>query len=714
MYYHGGCLQGTGNIYAGVAENQKGMMFMKSYKMEDIRNVAVLGHGKCGKTSLVEAMLFNSGAIDRLGKSAEGTTVTDYDPEEIKRKFSVSTAIAPVEWKDMKYNIIDTPGFFDFVGGVKEGIRAADSALVVLSGRSGVSVGTEHVFKYAKQRGVPIMFFVNKIDDDRGDYKRTLEEMKAVFGKSVTPFVYPIREDGEFKGFVDIVDMTARRYEGLDRVDIPVPEGMAEIVAPLREMIMEAVAETDEELMVKYFSGEEFTFDEIKKAIRKGVKDGSIYPVYCGSGLTNIGVRSLADGIGKYLPAPSEIEEVAYTASSGEPVEVVQTETETTSAIVFKTIADPYVGKLSMFRVYSGEIKADSTLYNPNRGCTEKIGKLYLLCGKKQIDTSIVKAGDIGVVAKLENTKTGDTLCAEGKDIILTGIEFPAPVLSMAVKPAAKGDEEKIISGLTKLAEEDPTFAVTSNSETKQNLVNGQGEQHIDVIISRLKSKYGVDVILEEPVVPYRETIRKKVKAEGKHKKQSGGHGQYGHVWIEFEPGISEEMIFEENVFGGSVPKNYFPAIEKGLRDSCANGVLAGYPVVNLKATLLDGSYHPVDSSEMAFKTAASLAYKAGLAQADPVILEPVGYLKAYIPEDIMGDIIGDINKRRGRIMGMGESNKEGLNMVEAEVPMSEMFKYATDLRSMSRGRGIFTFEFVRYEEAPKNVADKIIENSKN
>lgn len=686
---------------------------MKNYAMEAIRNVVVMGHGKCGKTTLVEAMLYNAGATDRFGKVADGTTTTDYDQEEIKRQFSISTAIAPVEWKDMKYNILDTPGFFDFVGGVKEGLRAADSALVVMSGRSGVSVGTEQVFKFAKQKGVPIMFFVNKIDDDRANYEKTLEQMKEVFGKGVTPFVYPIREDGEFKGFVDVIDMTARRYEGQDRVDIPVPEGMADIVAPLREMIMEAVAETDEELMVKYFNGEEFTFDEIKKAIRKGVKEGSIYPVYCGSGQTNIGVRSLLDSIGKYLPAPSEIEEIAHSAASGEPFEVVQSETETASAIVFKTIADPYVGKLSLFRVYSGEVKADSTLFNPNKNASEKIGKLFVLQGKKQVEQSVIKAGDIGAVAKLDKTKTGDTLCATGKDIILTGIDFPAPVLSMAVKPKAKGDEEKIVSGLMKLVEEDPTFSLTSNSETKQTLINGQGEQHIDVLVSKLSAKYGVNVCLEEPIVPYRETIRGKAKVEGKHKKQSGGHGQYGHVWIEFEPSISEEMVFEEKVFGGSVPKNYFPAVEKGLRDCCEKGVLAGYPVVNLKATLLDGSYHPVDSSEMAFKTAAALAYKAGLAQANPVLLEPIGYLKVYIPESIMGDIIGDINKRRGQIMGMGESDREGLNMVEAEVPMSEMHKYATDLRSMSQGRGSFTFEFQKYETAPANIAEKVIEASK-
>ena len=689
-------------------------MEINGYKMEDIRNIAVMGHGKCGKTTLTEAMLFNSGAVDRMGTVADGTTVCDYDLEEIKRQLSISAAIAPMDWKGTKLNIIDTPGYFDFVGEVKEGLRAADSALIALSGRSGVSVGTEQVFKFARTKGVPIMFFVNKIDDMRADFKRTLEEMKEKFGKSITPFVYPIREGEEFRGFVDIVDMTARRYEGTERVDIPVPDGMAEIVAPLRDMIMEAVAETDDALMNKYFNGEEFTFDEIKKAIRKGVKDGSIYPVYCGAGQANIGIRSLMDGMAKYLPAPSEIAEIARDASTGEPVEVVQEVSDSAAAIVFKTIADPYVGKMSAFRVYSGEIKADSSIFNPNKGVSERIGKLYMLRGKKQLEVKCVRAGDIGVVAKLDKTGTGDTLCAENKNMILTGIEFPQPVLSMAVEAAKKGEEEKIIAGLARLCEEDPTFSVTNNAETKQTLINGQGEQHIDIISGRLKAKYGVEMKLSEPIVPYRETIRAKVKAEGKHKKQSGGHGQYGHVFIEFEPCVSEEMIFEEKVFGGSVPKNYFPAVEKGLREACRSGVLAGYPVVNLKATLTDGSYHPVDSSEMAFKTAASLAFKEGVANAKPVLLEPVGHLKVYVPESVMGDVIGDINKRRGQIMGMGESDREGLNLVEAEVPMAEMFKYATDLRSMSQGRGSFDFEFERYQEAPASVAAKVIEAKKS
>jgi len=685
---------------------------MNSYKMENIRNVAVMGHGKCGKSSIIEAMLFNSGAINRIGKNADGTLTSDFDIEETKRQMSISTSIAPIEWKDNKLNMLDTPGYFDFVGEVKEGVRAADSALIVLSGRSGVSVGTEQTFKFAKQKGVPTVFFVNKIDDPRGNYERTLEEMKEKFGKAITPFVYPIREGEEFKGFVDIVDMTARRYEGEYRIEIPVPEGMAETIAPLRDMIMEAIAETDDALMNKYFNGEEFTFDEIKQAIRKGVKDGSIYPVYCGSGANNIGVRSLMDGIAKYLPAPNEITEVAYDAKTGEPLEVVQEVTDTTSAIVFKTVADPYVGKMSFFRVYSGSVKADSVLYNANKAVKERIGKIYFLCGKNQIETKVIEAGDIGVVTKLDNTSTGDTLCEENKNIILSGIEFPAPTLTMAVEAIKKGDEEKIVSGFNKLMEEDLTFNISSNQETKETLINGQGEQHIDVLVNKLKAKYGVDVKLVVPTVPYRETIRSKVKVEGKHKKQSGGHGQYGHVWIEFEPGVTEEMTFEEQVFGGSVPKNYFPAVEKGLRDACEHGVLAGYPVVNLKATLLDGSYHPVDSSEMAFKTAAQLAYREGLKQANPVILEPIGYLRTYVPESIMGDIIGDINKRRGHIMGMGESEKENLNLVEAEVPMSEMFKYSTDLRSMSQGRGSFEFEFVRYDPAPQNVAEKVIANA--
>ena len=677
--------------------------------MQNTRNIVLMGHGKCGKTAMVEAMLYNAGQIKRLGLVADGTTVSDYDSEEFKRQCSINTTIESFKWKEYKYNIIDTPGYFDYAGDVKAGVRAADSAVIVVSGRTGVGVGTKHVYEYAKTKDIPIMFFVNKIDDKHSSYEKTLEDLKETFGKSITPFVYPIQDEDGFKGYVDIIDMTARRYEGTERIDIPVPDGMEETVAPLREMIMEAIAGTDEELMVKYFNEEPFTFDEIKKAIRTGVKDGSIYPVYCGSGEQNIGIRSLMDSIGKYLPSPDEITETARKADTAEPIELVQSPDETTAAVVFKTIADPFVGRMSIFRVYSGEVKSDSSYYNPNKGESERIGKLYSLCGKKQTEVKSVKAGDIGCVTKLEHTKTGDTLCDKNKNIILTGIEFPTPSLSMGIRPENKGDEEKVVGSLAKLMDEDPTFSVTNNVETKQTLINGQGEQHIDVIVSKLKNKYGVNVVLEEPITPYRETITKTAVVEGKHKKQSGGHGQYGHVKIEFTPGLTEELMFEEKVFGGSVPRNYFPAVEKGLRESADYGVLAGYPVVNLKATLLDGSYHPVDSSEMAFKTAAAIAYKEGMKQAGPVILEPIGWLKSYVPEKIMGDVIGDINKRRGRIMGMGESDKPGLNLVEAEVPVSEMHKYATDLRAMSGGSGSFTFEFVRYERAPMEIANKII-----
>ena len=681
---------------------------MKTYSMDAIRNIAVMGHGKCGKTTLTEAMLFNAKMTDRMGKVADGNTVTDYDGEEIKRQFSISTALATVEWKDMKYNMIDTPGFFDFVGDVKEGIRAADSALIALSGRSGVSVGTENVFRYAKQRGVPIMFFVNKIDDDRADYQKTLEEMKEKFGKSVTPFVYPIREGDEFKGFVDIVDMTARRYEGQDRVDIPVPDGMAEIVAPLREMIMEAVAETDEALMVKYFNGEEFTFDEIKQAIRKGVKDGVIYPVYCGSGQDNIGVRSLMDGMGKYLPAPSEIEEIARVADTGEPVELVQSETETTAAVVFKTIADPYVGKMSLFRVYSGEVKGDSTLYNPNKDVNEKIGKVFNLCGKKQLDAKSIKAGDIGAVAKLESTKTGDTLCDPAHPIILESMEFPEPVIDIAIEPKDKANSEKMGIALAKLAEEDPTFKTWTDQESGQTIIAGMGELHLDIIVDRLKREFKVECSVGKPQVSYKETIRNKVKVQGKFIRQSGGRGQYGDVWLEMEPLEAGKGIeFESKIVGGVVPKEYIKPIEEGVREAAQSGVLAGYPVIDFKATLVDGSYHEVDSSEMAFKIAGSMAFKEGCKQAKSVILEPIMKVEVTVPEEYMGDVIGDINSRRGRLEGMEAI--QGNQVIRCFIPLSEMFGYATDLRSKTQGRGTYSMEPSHYEEVPKSVFDNIV-----
>ncbi len=685
---------------------------MKQYPISKLRNICLMSHGGAGKTTLAEAMLYNTGVLDRFGKVTDGTTTTDYDPEEIKRKTSINTALAPCEWNGDKFNIIDTPGYFDFVGGVMEGIRVADAAVILVSGKSGVSVGTEKTWKYATERKLPRIVFINKMDEDNANFYVALDQLREKFGKTIAPFQVPIKENEHFIGFVNVVDMQARKFDGTKVVDIPIPEGLEEKIAPVREMIIESVAESSEELMEKYFEGEEFTVEEIHHALRVGVEEGTIVPVLCGSALTNTGVQVLMDAVVEYFPSPDEMGNIVGTKpGTEEMIERKPASDASLSALVFKTIADPYVGKLSLFRVFSGTLKADSMVYNPTTETNEKIGHLYMLRGKKQIEVDKISAGDIGAVTKLSNTNTGDTLCEQSEPIVLEGVDFPEPAISLAIVPKAKGDEEKVGAGLHKLVEEDPTLKVEHNVETHQQLISGIGEQHLDIVISKLKSKFDVSVDLIEPKVPYRETIKKKVKVEGKHKKQSGGHGQFGHVWIEFEPGETEDLDFEEKIFGGSVPKNYIPAVEKGLRDSMKKGVLAKYPVVNLKATLVDGSYHPVDSSEMAFKVAASQAYKKGLEQAKPVILEPVAHVEVIVPDDYMGDIIGDLNKRRGRISGMNPQ-AGGLQQVVAEVPMAEMCKYATDLRSMTQGRGSFISKLARYEEVPANVSQKIIEES--
>ncbi len=686
---------------------------MNKYTVEKIRNVVLLGHGGSGKTSFAEAMAFNAGAVDRLGKTSDGTTISDYDPEETRRSISINTSLIPCEWNDTKINVIDTPGFFDFVGEVKEGIRVAGAAIIVVSGRSGVSVGAEKAWEYTRESHIPAAFFVNKMDDENANFDRTMGELDQTFGKSVAPFQVPIREDGKFIGYVDVVKMIPYRFEGLKRIQMDaIPESCKETLEKARHLLMEAVAETSEALMEKYFEGEEFTVEEIRTAIKDGFKQEAIVPVFCGSATTNMGIMKVMDAIADYFPTPLTLNPVVAKDKAGEDVVVKPDPQGPLAALVFKTIADQFVGKISIFRVYSGTLKAESTVYNPATGAQEKIGKLYVLRGKKQIEVDSITAGDIGAVTKLASTQTGQTLCSPSEPLTLEGIDFPVPNLSLAIVPKAKGDEEKIGAGLHKLEEEDPCFKVTNNTETRQQVISGIGEQHLDVIVSKLKTKFGVAVDLIEPKVPYRETLRKKVKVQGRHKKQSGGHGQFGDVWIEFEPGDTEDLIFETNIFGGAVPKNFFPAVEKGLRECIQKGVLAGYPVVNLKATLVDGSYHPVDSSEMAFKVAASLAFKEGLNQAGPVLLEPYGKLVVTVPEGYMGDIVGDANKRRGRILGMDHIGK-GLGKVEAEVPMSEMHKYATDLRSMTQGRGSFTLDFERYEEAPQNVAQVVIDKAK-
>lgn len=673
---------------------------MKDYHASELRNVALIGHGGEGKTTVAEAMLYLGKVTDRLGKVTEGNTVSDYDPEEIKRKISLNTSLLPIEWRDCKLNIVDTPGYFDFVGEMLEGLRAVDSALIVVSAVSGMAVGTEKAWDYATQYGLAKMIFVNQMDRENANFAKVVEQLKGKYGTSIVPLQLAIMEGDAFKGFVDLIELKAYSVDNNGKTEaMSIPAAMNDSVAQAREVVVEAAAESDEELMEKFFDGQELTADEIKRGIRAGVLDGSIVPVLCGSGFTVAGISQLMDVIVEYMPSAQD-----RGADENKPF----------AAVVFKTVADPFVGKLSLFRVESGRLTPDITVYNANQDKSEKVGQIYIMRGKKQIPVETVNAGDIGAIAKLQYTVTGDTLCDPSQPVKLKGIDFPQPVISKAVEPKSKGDEDKISMGLHRLSEEDPTFKVEKNVETGDMLISGIGELHLEVITQKLHSKFGTDVTLKDPKVPYRETIRKSAKAEGKHKKQTGGHGQYGHVWIEFEPitDSSETFIFEDRIVGGVVPRQYIPAVEKGLRECLEHGVLAGYPVIGVKAILYDGSYHPVDSSEMAFKVAASLAYKKGLAEADPVLLEPVMHVEVVVPEEYMGDIMGDMNRRRGRILGMNPLSG-GLQQIVAEVPLAEMFKYATDLRSMTQARGNFTMQFERYEEVPANIAAKVIEQAK-
>lgn len=685
---------------------------MRQYLAGRIRNIALTGHSGSGKTSLTEALLFKAGATDRLGKVADGNTVSDYDPEEIKRQVSVSTSIAPFAWGSTKINLIDTPGLFDFAGETVQGVRAAESLLICVSGKSGVDVGTEKAYKMAKDASKATMFFVSKLDADHADFYKVFEELKATFGPTVCPIVVPYVEDREVKSYINLIDMKAYTYdEKGEPHEVEMPD-FGHRLDGLTAAVSEAVAETDEALFEKYFSGEQFTRDEIIRGVHTGVTNGSISPVLCGCTTNLQAIDMLLDGIVDLLPSPWEKGGEVAVDADGEPVEVVCTDEAPLAAYVFKTIADPFIGKLSYIKVISGKLSADMTPINSRTGQPERLGKIIYVRGKKQEDTAYITAGDIGAVTKLAATETGDALCDPKKVLNFDPINFPKPCLQMAIKTEAKGDESKIASGLQRLMEEDPTIAYENNAETHQQLVSGLGEQHLDVLVSKLKNKFGVSVSLEVPRVAYRETIRKKVKVQGKHKKQSGGHGQFGDVWIEFEPTVGDGLVFEEKVFGGAVPKSFFPAVEKGLQDCVKHGVLAGYPVVGLKATLVDGSYHPVDSSEMSFKMAASIAYKNGMPEASPILLEPIGNLKVYVPDSNTGDIIGDLNKRRGRVLGMNPS-ADGLQEIEADVPMSEMSDFATAIRSMTQGRGYFTFDFARYEQLPSNLEAKVIEEAK-
>ena len=680
---------------------------MKTYTSNNIRNIAVVGHGGKGKTTLCEAMLYVAGATDRLGKVAEGNTVLDFDAEERRRKSSVSSAMAAIEWDNTKLNIIDAPGLFDFEGGVAEAVRAAEAVLIVTSAGSGVDVGTEKAFNEAEKKGIAKFFAITKTDSDHRNFYKTFEALKEVYGNKLCPTIIPYMEGNITKCYVNLMTGMAFEYDAdgnAKKVDVPNDP----VIEEMTSAFMEAVATTDEALMDKFFEGEKFTQEEILKGLCLGIFDGSIYPVYAVSGLTAAGVDQLLYGLAWSVPGAFGYAGETATTEDGEEVILPCDDKGPLAAICFKTVADPFVGKMSFFKVVSGKLTSETQAYNFRTEAIEKMGKIVTVKGGKQEDAKEIIAGDIGVVTKLQSVKTGDTLCDPKNKLKLKGVDFPKPCLSMAVVVSKKGEEEKVAQGLQRLMEEDPTITFALNKETRQQILSGLGEQHLDVIVSKLKNKFGVEVTLEAPKVAYRETIRKAVEAQGKHKKQSGGHGQFGDVWIKFEPCDSDSLIFETAVVGGAVPKNYFPAVEKGLQECVLKGFAAGYPMVGLKATLYDGSYHPVDSSEMAFKTAASLAFKAAMPNASVAILEPVGTLTVVLPNDNLGDIMGDVTKRRGRVLGTNPA-QSGMQELVAEVPMAEMGDFTTVLRSITAGRGSYTLEFARYEQAPQAVADKVI-----
>ncbi len=677
---------------------------MKQYSENFIKNIALLGHGGSGKSTLADAILFYGKACDRIGKAGDGTLTMDFDAEEKKRKVSVSTSVYALEMGEYKLNLIDAPGLFDFAGGVYEALSAADSAIIAISGKSGLTVGAKQSFEKARAMGKSVGFFVGKLDSTHAHFYRVLSALAGNYGAVICPIIVPYIENDEVKSYINLIENKAYACSGLEAKEMRMP--VSEELDNMRSMLLEAIATTDEELMEKYFAGEEFTPDEIVKGLSVGVKSGDICPVYCGIQQTGDAVSMMVDNILKVMPSAADCK---YKTADGDEFEF--NSNGDTAINVFKTIADPFVGKLSYFKVLSGKIKNDIRLINNRTGNEERISKVMWLKAGKQEDADVISAGDIGAVSKLGNVLTGDTLSVKG-DINAAAVDFPAPSLSVAVYPKAKGDEEKITSALNRMMEEDPTISVVMNNETHEQILSALGEQHIDVIISRLKSKFGADVELKQPKIAYRETIKKSVKVQGRHKKQSGGHGQFGDVWIKFEPCDSEELVFADEVFGGAVPKNFFPAVEKGLRECTAKGVLAGYPLVGVKATLFDGSYHPVDSSEMSFKMAAAIAYKEGIPQTSPVLLEPIGTLKVLVPDEMLGDVIGDINKRRGRIIGMNPAENK-MQEIIAEVPMAEMSDFSTAMRSITQGTASFTLEIARYEEVPQMIAQKIINAAK-
>ncbi len=684
---------------------------MADYQTASIRNIALVGHGSEGKTTLAEAMLYAAGHIDRQGRVEDGNTVSDYDPEEIKRRISIGTAMAPVEWKKTKINIVDVPGYFDFVGEMAGAMRVVKAAAIVVGAVSGLTVGAEKAWAMAEKNGVCRMFIVSRMDTENANYNKVVDQLRDKFGTSVVPLLIPMGEGAKFKGVVNVLENKAYEGAGKGLKEVPVPADMAGSIGTAMEELTEAAASADDELMMKYLEGEELTHEEILQGFQAGMTNGTIVPVIAVSGTTGVGISKLLDMMISYVPSP-EGDVLDAEDNKGEAVKVKCSSDGAFSGFVFKTVADPFVGKLSLVKVCSGKLTAATALYNATAEKAEKAGGLFMMRGKKQTNVPTVFAGDIGALSKLQYTNSGDTLCEQGAVVKFPPVAWPEPCISKSISAAKQGEEDKVFSGLSRLQEEDPTIRVEKNAETTETLVSGQGELHLDVVRNKLASKFGAQSVLSDPKIPYRETIRKTVSCQGRHKKQSGGHGQFGDVWIEFSPigDTTQEFEFVDAVVGGAVPRNFIPSVEKGLRENIVKGVLAGYPMVGLRAKLYDGSSHPVDSSEMAFKTAARIAYKKGCKEANPVLLEPIMHVEVFVPDEYMGDIMGDMNKRRGRIMGMDQI--DGLQRVTAEPPMAEMFKYATDLRSMTQARGSFTMRFERYEEVPGDVAKKIIENA--
>ena len=678
--------------------------------MSNIKNITIVGHASKGKTTLAEAMLNVAGATERMGKVADGNTVSDYDAEEKKRGVSISSSVLQFNYENAKINAIDTPGLFDFALGSAEGLRAADTAVIVVSARSGIAAGAEKAFKTATQKGKARIFVTTKMDDERADFYKAFNGLVAKFGTTVCPVVVPVISGGKVAGYYNMLEDKAYSYAGTKATPADIAHDDEARFEAIKEVFNEAVAGADEELMEKYFEGEPLTKEEKIKGISIGIADGSIVPVFALSGLTGEGVDQLLSFIANCAPSPKS----EYASNENdEPVEITVDESKPLAAICFKTVADPFIGKLNFFKVISGKLTQGMTVINSRTGDDERVGKLANLLGSKQTEVKEVSLGDICAIAKLSTFKTGDTMCAQGNVVTLNRVDIPTATYSMAIVPEKKGDEEKVANAINKMIEEDSSLKFESNTETHQTILSGLGEQHLDVTLSKAKDRYKVTALLIQPKVAYRETISRKVECQGRHKKQSGGHGQFGDVFIEFEPCDSDELIFAERVVGGSVPKNFFPAVEKGLKESMEHGVLAGYPMIGVKATLFDGSYHPVDSSEMSFKMAASIAFKNGIPNAGPVLLEPIITLNAICNDDAMGDIMGDITKRRGRVLGMNPTG-DGMQEIVAEVPQGEMTTFSTAMRQITQGRGSFTTEFARYERCPENITQKVIEESQN